>query len=530
MIDLAPIVLFVYNRPLHTQQTLDALSSNDLADQSVLYIYADGPKYGSSKEQLKAINETRNLIRSRKWCKEVHLIERERNVGLANNILEGVTNVVNKHGKVIVLEDDLVTSVGFLKYMNDALNIYQTEQSVMHISGYIYTNNNLEQQTLFLNILSCWGWGTWKRAWEHYVHDINIHLSRLNTRRKVNKFNIEGDADFYSQLVQNREGKIYSWAVRWYASWLHNKGYSLFPYRSLVKNIGHDGSGVHCGSNSGFNSDTVNYVVVNKIPIKENIYVRKKINSFYKSRSSFQASDLKSKLIRTIKNNLIFKKLKQASNLLMGKFVASAIPELRILKGAKDELYYIKSKSFSSEVSAKAKLYHPYTIIKSHIGAYTYIADNSYIQNTSIGKFCSIGPNFYCGRGIHPLDTLSTSPMFYSTLKQNGTSLSDTNKIIETKEVRIGNDVFIGMNVSVLDGVTIGHGAVIGAGAVVVKDIPPYAIAVGVPAKVAKYRFDNSVIDDLLRIKWWDFPEEKLKDVERDFFDVEKFIRENLEK
>ena len=145
-----------------------------------------------------------------------------------------------------------------------------------------------------------------------------------------------------------------------------------------------------------------------------------------------------------------------------------------------------------------------------------------------IGKFCSIGPNFLCGWGIHPTNGLSTSPMFYSTLKQNGTTLSLTDKVVERKLISIGNDVFIGANVTVLDGVSIGNGAVIGVGAVVSKDIPPYAIVVGAPIKIIRNRFDDDTISSLLQIAWWDFNDDQLKDVESHFFDIDGFVKKYL--
>ena len=159
--------------------------------------------------------------------------------------------------------------------------------------------------------------------------------------------------------------------------------------------------------------------------------------------------------------------------------------------------------------------------------SYTYVSYNSKISNTVIGKFCSIGPNFIAGWGIHPTHGISTHPMFYSTKKQNGMTLSTDNKFKEQAPIKIGNDVFIGMNTIVLDGVEIGDGAIIGAGAVVTKDIPPYAIAVGNPIKVIKYRFEDPTIDNILKIKWWE-KEETLQDVERHFFEVEKFIQTYL--
>ena len=145
---------------------------------------------------------------------------------------------------------------------------------------------------------------------------------------------------------------------------------------------------------------------------------------------------------------------------------------------------------------------------------------------TDIGKFCSIGPNFVCGYGIHPTDGVSTSPMFYSTHKQNGTTFAKEEKTQERKRINIGNDVFIGVNVTVLDGVTIGDGAIIGAGAVVSKDIPPYAIAVGCPIRIIKYRFKEETINEFLRLKWWDKNMDCLNLVEKHFLNPDDFLKE----
>lgn len=181
-------------------------------------------------------------------------------------------------------------------------------------------------------------------------------------------------------------------------------------------------------------------------------------------------------------------------------------------------------KKVSMEKNVKIRGSHKMYNVK--IGKYTYISNNSNISYATIGRYCSIGPNLLCGWGIHPTDGVSTSPMFYSTAKQNGYSVCKENKIIERKCVAIGNDVFIGANVTILDGVTVGDGAIIGAGTVVSKDVPPYAIVVGCPMRIMRFRFESHVVESLLSLKWWEKGNGVHKDIERFFFDVEQFIYE----
>ena len=183
------------------------------------------------------------------------------------------------------------------------------------------------------------------------------------------------------------------------------------------------------------------------------------------------------------------------------------------------------SEKAGTNMGMHTKVYPPYYMHDVQLGDYSYVAKNCSISHCRIGKFCSIGPNFCCGLGIHPTDGVSTAPMFYSTAKQNGMTLCDKSKVVEAKQTTIGHDVFIGANVTVLDGVKIADGAVIGAGAVVVDDIPPYAIAVGVPAKVVKYRFDGTTINALLEKQWWNGTEEDLRKVERNYYDVDAFLK-----
>ena len=185
----------------------------------------------------------------------------------------------------------------------------------------------------------------------------------------------------------------------------------------------------------------------------------------------------------------------------------------------------VKSEMSNTTLGKYTNVVPPFYLKNVELGDYSYIARNPIASNLIIGKFCSIGPNFCCGLGLHPTHGVSTSPMFYSKAKQNGLSLVENVVYEEQKQTIIGNDVFIGANVTIVDGVKIGHGAVIGAGAVVVKDIPPYTVAVGVPAKVIKYRFDKVTINKLLNMQWWDWSETDLQKVVENEFNVNEFIK-----
>lgn len=279
----APVALFVYNRPDKTRQTLEALARNREAADTPLHVFADGPKPGASAAELARIEETRALVRSRRWTAETHVFESPTNRGLADSIVGGVNQILSEHDRVIVLEDDIVTSPGFLEYFNASLELYAAEPRVMHVSGYMYPLGLRRRGTAFLQILSCWGWATWARAWRHYEPDVALHLKRLQAPGRIRKFNIEGHADFYRQLQENQAGRIKSWAVRWYASWLAQDGLSLFPTQSLVRNVGHDGTGVHCHADQRFDTEPVDSIPVNRIPLREDRALRWRINEFYRS-------------------------------------------------------------------------------------------------------------------------------------------------------------------------------------------------------------------------------------------------------
>lgn len=279
---LAPIILFVYNRPWHTRQTLEALTRNYLADLSELFIYSDGPKSNASQEDILRIDEVRKIVREKQWCKENHIFESETNKGLADSIINGVTEIVNRYGKIIVLEDDIVTSTGFLSYMNDALQVYQHKEQVMHISGYMYPVEIELPQTYFFNTASCWGWATWERAWKKFNTDTISLLKQIHSKRQIKKFNIENGYDFYDQLKANADGRLNTWAIKWYSTIFLNKGYSLHPYPSLVTNIGNDGKGEHCSISDSYNWKLLpDSIIVKEIRIHESKLARKAFKEFF---------------------------------------------------------------------------------------------------------------------------------------------------------------------------------------------------------------------------------------------------------
>jgi hypothetical protein len=285
---LVPIILFVYNRPFHTRKTLESLERNILAKESELFIFSDGPKENASPRQMEKINETRRIIREKKWCGEVHIIEKEKNVGLAKSVIAGVGDIINKYGKVIVLEDDLLLSANFLKYMNDGLNKYEKKDEVMQIAGYMYPINiKIDKDVFFLPFITSWGWGTWKRVWDNFDKNSD-GLEKLKNDRKLRyKFNLDGSYPYYKMLKNQVEKNIDSWAIRFYLSVFLKNGLALFPKKTLVNNIGMDGSGVHC--KTAIKQDDINndFIVKNFDEIKINSQAKKEVCNFLRKQMSF---------------------------------------------------------------------------------------------------------------------------------------------------------------------------------------------------------------------------------------------------
>lgn len=272
MIQFAPIVLFTYNRLIHTQKVIEALLQNEYASVSDMIIYSDGGKDEKTKHEVYLVRE---YLKSIVGFKSLVIQERTENWGLANNIIDGVTSIVNEYGKVIVLEDDLVVSPYFLKYMNEALDLYEKDEQVISIHGYVYPVRRQLPETFFIKGADCWGWATWKRGWDLFCSDGKALLNEIDKRNLKKEFDFGNSYPYYKMLKQQIEGKNNSWAIRWYASAFLNNKLTLHPCHSLVKQIGMDGSGTHCGKNFLFNVKLIEEPVnVQKIKIEETLFVR----------------------------------------------------------------------------------------------------------------------------------------------------------------------------------------------------------------------------------------------------------------
>lgn len=247
----APILLFAYNRLDHLKLTIDALSKNKLATVSDLYVFSDGAKENDI-ESKKAVQEIRGYLTTIRGFKTINIVCHDNNKGLAKNITEAVSNYIKIYKKVIVLEDDIITSENFLLYMNTALEKYKNHGRIWHVSGWNYPiveKEDKSQHAFFWRGMNCWGWGTWEDRWIYFNKDPKRIITHWD-KKKIYNFNIDGCHNFFSQIKLNSEGRINTWAIFWYATIFENDGLCLNPIVSLTENVGLDGSGTNCRKQS----------------------------------------------------------------------------------------------------------------------------------------------------------------------------------------------------------------------------------------------------------------------------------------
>jgi hypothetical protein len=281
MRSLAPIIFFCYNRPDHTRQVLESLYNNRLSNESSLWIYVDGPKPEASEETLAAISKVKEIIREKKWCGQVTIVESELNKGLIQSNVEGVTRMVNEFGKVIAVEDDNLLSPGFLTFMNDALDFYEHNPNVMHVCGYVqpvFRDVPIGQSTYFFYHTYTWGWGTWKRAWDKFNTDPLEVWKAVKAKGNMRKLNMDQTFEFFWGLKAVKKGKLQSWNASWHSTVFLNDGLCLYPQKSMVSNIGHDGSGTNCEPDERYRIQAdalADYIPVNAIALEEHKGMKK---------------------------------------------------------------------------------------------------------------------------------------------------------------------------------------------------------------------------------------------------------------
>ena len=299
--EIAPIILFTYNRVGHTRDLIESLKRNREAAMSRLYIYSDGAKNADDEV---AVNEVRQYIEQIDGFAAIDIVKSKTNRGLANSVIAGVTQVVNQHGKVIVLEDDLVVAPYFLQFMNDALSTYEDEERVGHIQACDFTQDTSLPPTFFIKWTGSWGWATWKRAWKLFNPDGKQLLAQLEEQKLTRTFDFDGNYPYTRMLRRQIAGQNNSWAIRWNASLFLNNVLSLNVGRSLVNNNGFDGSGTNCGGGDLYQSNLwLQPLPVEKIsPIEENMDARRVFACYYHRTNGFWAK-VRRRLMRTLKGD-----------------------------------------------------------------------------------------------------------------------------------------------------------------------------------------------------------------------------------
>jgi hypothetical protein len=283
---IAPVVLFVYNRLDKTQKTLNSLKANSLALETELFIFSDAAK---NEKDINDVTKVRELIKKVEGFKLVTIKEQTKNKGLAASIIDGSTEVIEKYGKIIVLEDDHITSPDFLEYMNDALDFYKDDKKIWSITGYtpdIKMPTNYKYDIYVLGRAHCWSWATWVDRWQTVDWIICDYKKFCCNPIAVYHFCSFGD-DLFFQLMSNMQNKSKTWYVRWCYSQIKQKRLCVYPVQSKVNNIGFDGSGEHCTLND-LNKFTIKILSVKKIEfvksLKQNNTIKRRFSKLYSVR------------------------------------------------------------------------------------------------------------------------------------------------------------------------------------------------------------------------------------------------------
>ena len=295
----SPICLFVYKRPKHTRLTVESLLKNPEARDSILYVFGDGPKTEIDHQDVELV---KNYLLGVQGFKEIHFNWNVKNQGLAPSIISGVSSVLEKHSTVIILEDDMVLSPYFLKFMNDALEKYSSTMEVACVHGYIYPSTLPRPETFFLKGADCWGWGTWSRAWAEFEADGQKLLTELENRNLTYEFDFDGTYPYTDMLRRQIRGEVSSWAIRWYASAFLKDRLCLYPGQSLLNNIGFDNSGENCAADPCFEVELARHpVLIGDLPLIEDLKAKRTVKLFFMSLKPSFLNRIRLKVLRFLK-------------------------------------------------------------------------------------------------------------------------------------------------------------------------------------------------------------------------------------
>jgi len=253
---LAPVVIFVYARPEHTKQTIESLANNSLVDETEVYIYSDAAKNDKAQPCVKQVREYIDTMAQRNLFKSLHIIKAETNKGLASSVISGVTEIIEQYGKVIVVEDDLVSAPDFIQYMNDALNYYEEDNRIWSICGYTFKMNIPAEYNhdVYLSYRGgSWGWATWRDRWGKVDWKVTDYPLFKKNKKFRARFNL-GGRDMANMLDRQMQGMIDSWAIRWCYAQSKLDMLTVYPVVSRIRNIGLDGTGTHSGISSKYDA------------------------------------------------------------------------------------------------------------------------------------------------------------------------------------------------------------------------------------------------------------------------------------
>ena len=300
----SPVALFAYRRPEHLRRVVESLKENSEASETDLFIYCDAARSSRDRANVEAVRAYAITVSG---FRTITVIKRDKNYGLSKSITEGVTSLCNKYGRVAVVEDDVIVSKYFLKWVNAALNKYETDDRVISVGCYVYPSQGVIRENFFLGVTDCWGWAVWKRSWNHYEPDGAMLLNQLVQRHLNQRFDLDGSYPYTDMLRGQINGDNDSWAVRWYATAVLSGGLTIYPGVSMTTNIGFDGSGIHCGTDNSYEVSLSDRPInIDNIPVVESAEVRAAWSDFLKKISQAKSTEpLLSKLWRWAKKMLI---------------------------------------------------------------------------------------------------------------------------------------------------------------------------------------------------------------------------------